>query len=146
MLHLAHLFVSAFAAAAKSKPIVLVASVQNASTYHALLREAHLFGKVIGLKPPNKEARKEVGSQQAKFGAGSSTELTLSNCGAQILQSLVEKKTKTLPRVKLEVDFAQVAADTEGYLPADLRNLADRAMIQFIAKGHEAVSDLMSAI
>lgn len=48
----------------------------------------------------------------------------------QIVSSLVKAKAKASNLQEKNLDFASIAAQTEGYLPADLRDLVDRSIHQ----------------
>lgn len=48
----------------------------------------------------------------------------------QIVSSLVKAKATSSNLREKNLDFASIAAQTEGYLPADLRDLVDRSIHQ----------------
>lgn len=77
--------------------IAILASAQSKETVHPLLCTSHLFDDILGLKPPDKLARREIA------------------------QSLVP------PEEAEQVDWLEIANITEGYLAGDLRFLTDRA-------------------
>ncbi|BGP52636.1 Peroxisome biosynthesis protein pex1 [Rhodotorula sphaerocarpa] len=105
--HLANTFLSLATAALSSRPIILVASAQSSVSLHPLLSSTHLLGETISLRGPDKRARRDI------------------------LRTLVEAKAGSSNlQITPTLDYAAVAATTEGYLPADLRDLADRAVQQ----------------
>ncbi|GAA5917117.1 hypothetical protein JCM5296_001201 [Sporobolomyces johnsonii] len=105
-LHLAHTFLSLAQSALSSRPIILVATAQGSTSLHPLLTATHLLGETVALKGPGKGARKDI------------------------LNSLIQAKTASSDLTAPNLNCASIAAITEGYLPADLRDLVDRAVHQ----------------
>ena len=71
--HITELFLDLFGshtrfAAPNAKGIVLFASAESNATIHPRLNAAHVFKEVISLKPPNKDARRDVCSLSANAG------------------------------------------------------------------------------
>ncbi|GAA5838500.1 hypothetical protein JCM9279_003263 [Rhodotorula babjevae] len=104
--HLAHTFLSLAQAALGARPVVLVATAQGTTTLHPLLQSTHLLGETVPLRGPDKTARRDI------------------------VNVLVKAKTSTSDLVAPQLNCASIAAITEGYLPADLRDLVDRAVQQ----------------
>ncbi|GAA5917426.1 hypothetical protein JCM8208_004074 [Rhodotorula glutinis] len=104
--HLAHTFLSLAQAALGARPVVLVATAQGTTTLHPLLQSTHLLGETVPLRGPDKTARRDI------------------------VNVLVKAKTSTSDLVARQLNCASIAAITEGYLPADLRDLVDRAVQQ----------------
>ncbi|GAA5945061.1 hypothetical protein JCM3775_004275 [Rhodotorula graminis] len=104
--HLAHTFLSLAQAALAARPVVLVATAQGTTTLHPLLQSTHLLGETVPLRGPDKTARRDI------------------------VNVLVKAKTSTSDLVAPRLNCASIAAITEGYLPADLRDLVDRAVQQ----------------
>ncbi|GAA6059881.1 hypothetical protein JCM10212_007086 [Sporobolomyces blumeae] len=106
-LHLANVFLGLAQSALASRPILIVATAQGTTTLHPLLTSTHLLGETVSLKGPTKAGRKDI------------------------LNSLVRAKTAS-SNLTLDPKFnaAAIAAITEGYLPADLRDFVDRAVHQ----------------
>ncbi|BGP12537.1 hypothetical protein JCM10213_007619 [Rhodosporidiobolus nylandii] len=112
-LHAAQTFLSLAVAALAARPVVLLATAQGSTSLHPLLTSTHLLGETVPLRGPNKTGRRDI------------------------LQSLVNAKTSSSSSssngATLTADglnCAAIAASTEGYLPADLRDLVDRAVHQ----------------
>ena len=103
----AHAVVSAIASALADRPIVVLATAANPQSLHSLLSSAHLFGERIKLASPDKSARREI------------------------LSTLVRAKaTMSSLRPSDRLDYVALATTTDGYLPADLSDLVDRAIHQ----------------
>jgi len=111
-LHLAHLFVLAVQPALAARPIVLLATVRDASALHPHLSTSHLMGITIPLRGPNKNARRDI------------------------LVAVVRDKAEGSEALAFdgELNWGAVATETEGYLPVDLKALVDRAIIQAAIK------------
>ncbi|GAA5997379.1 AAA family ATPase peroxin 1 [Rhodotorula paludigena] len=104
--HLANTFLSLASAALVSRPIVLVATAQGSTSLHPLLQSTHLLGETVSLRGPDKTARRDI------------------------INVLVQAKTAASDLTAPQLNCASIAAITEGYLPADLRDLVDRAVQQ----------------
>ncbi|TKA53102.1 hypothetical protein B0A53_03982 [Rhodotorula sp. CCFEE 5036] len=105
--HLANTFLSLAISALSTRPIILVATAQGTTSLHPLLSSTHLLGETVSLRGPDKRARRDI------------------------LRVLIEAKSgKSELQTSTTLDCAAVAAVTEGYLPADLRDLVDRAVQQ----------------
>lgn len=107
-LHMANLFIATAAQASRNGKIVIVATAKAPETLHAQLAQSHFFTERITLLAPDKEARKEI------------------------LSTVAKSKIATSPDIHFAEDFnfASIAAQTDGYLPVDLRDLVDRALHQ----------------
>ncbi|GAA5888591.1 hypothetical protein JCM16303_000882 [Sporobolomyces ruberrimus] len=106
-LHLANTFLGIAQSALESRPVIVIATAQGTTSLHPLLTSTHLLGETVSLKGPTKSGRKEI------------------------LNSLIQAKTAT-SNLSLDTKFnaASIAAITEGYLPADLKDFVDRAVHQ----------------
>lgn len=58
--HLAEHFLSIFGAKSVLPGIVFLATCQSQTAVHPLLMSTHMFSTVMPLKPPNKDARRDV--------------------------------------------------------------------------------------
>lgn len=98
---------SSDASASSVAPSVVLATASSSTSLHKLLMEKHVWSDSIAIKPPGKTERGEI------------------------LAHLVSRKA-TAKDSGLEADaslnFVLLAAQTEGYLPADLVDLVDRAI------------------
>ena len=66
--HLTEIFLTLFSSGARTAPlncrgIVLLATADSTASLHSLINSFHIFKDVIHVSPPNKEARRDVGSQ-----------------------------------------------------------------------------------
>ncbi|GJN92246.1 hypothetical protein Rhopal_005276-T1 [Rhodotorula paludigena] len=82
------------------------AEVEGSTSLHPLLQSTHLLGETVSLRGPDKTARRDI------------------------INVLVQAKTATSDLTAPQLNCASIAAITEGYLPADLRDLVDRAVQQ----------------
>lgn len=94
---IAEIFLSILRQFTARHSIAILATAQSKEALHSLLTTSHIFDETIGLKPPDKAARREIA------------------------QSLVASENTG------EVDWLEVANVTDGYLAGDLRFLTDRA-------------------
>ncbi|KIJ51215.1 hypothetical protein M422DRAFT_223669 [Sphaerobolus stellatus SS14] len=107
--HLAEHFLSVFGSKSAISGVVVVATCQSQTAIHPLLLSSHTFSTIIPLKPPNKDARRDI------------------------LSSLVNTK---LEQSSLQIDpenplnYISLATTTEGYLATDLHDLVSRAIHQ----------------
>lgn len=110
--HITELFLDLFGphtrfAAPNAKGIVLFASAESNASIHPRLNAAHVFQEVIVVKPPNKDARRDILSQLVRGHIEGS--------------DLVEDQEHP-------VNFTALATQTEGYLANDLKDLVARAV------------------
>ncbi|SNX86268.1 probable PEX1 - peroxisomal assembly protein -peroxin [Melanopsichium pennsylvanicum] len=112
---LAEAFVSRVRDTIKSFGVFIVATAQGGTSLNGLLNSSHLWLDEVKLKPPGKEGRREV------------------------LEFLVRKKVNRSKNGKDgaaqnkevgSLNFVTLATQTEGYLPADLKDLVERATHQ----------------
>ncbi|GAA5856306.1 hypothetical protein JCM8547_000862 [Rhodosporidiobolus lusitaniae] len=116
--HLANTFLSLALPALASRPVILIATAQGSTSLHPLLTTTHLLGETVSLRGPNKTARRDILSALIAAKTSSSS----SSSPDQPQQNTLTASSSLNP--------ASVAAITEGYLPADLRDLVDRAVHQ----------------
>ncbi|KAL5524266.1 PEX1 [Sanghuangporus sanghuang] len=93
-----------------TRGIAIVATAESEATLHPRMLRSHLFKYTFKLKPPNKDARRDILAQQVRL----RTELA-----AELRQSPEEP-----------INFTFLATETEGYLPTDLNDLVSRAVHQ----------------
>lgn len=107
---LAEAFVARVRDCVKSFGVFVVATAQANTSIHSLLNSSHLWLDNMQLKPPGKDGRRDI------------------------LTHLVSKKLKNANKdgeqASLELNFVTLATQTEGYLPADLKDLVERATHQ----------------
>ena len=114
--HLTETFLSIFSSAAMHEiapdlsGIVLLATAESQATLHPLLSTTHLFKQVVHLKPPDKNARKQI--------------------LAQIVQRRLESSGNLEVDEEKPLNFVALATETEGYSATDLQDLVARAVHQ----------------
>ena len=94
--------------------IVLVATAESQSALHPLLSAAHLFKQVVHLKPPDKDARKQI--------------------LAQVVQRRLEAARNLEVDPRQPLNFVALATETEGYSATDLQDLVARAVHQAVVR------------
>jgi peroxin-1 len=120
-------FIGVFATTFRSIPInfrgvVMIATAISTASIHPLLKQLHVFDDTINVLPPNKEARKEVG-------AGTMDSVSIHLQLFQILSHFVEQRTQVSDLTRDEsLNYAALAALTEGYAAMDLKDLVSRAV------------------
>lgn len=89
--------------------VFVVGIAQSVNSINKVCSSSHVFGETVELKAPDKDARRDI------------------------IQHLVAQRTFLQP----EEDFnpVMISAQTEGYLPADLRDLVERAVHQSAIRG-----------
>ncbi|PWN31454.1 AAA-domain-containing protein [Meira miltonrushii] len=83
--------------------IFVLATAQSNLSINKVYAIHHIFGENVELKAPMKEGRRDI------------------------LNFLVAKRKQIIPQ---ELNFTTIAGQTEGYMPADLRDLVERAVHQ----------------
>ncbi len=102
---LAHNLVSRVTRMCQEWRIFVVMTAQSTTGIHAVLNASHIFVETIQLKAPNKDGRRDI------------------------LDLVVRKKLRTRrPLRKRGLNFVTLSNSCEGYLPADLQDLTDRAI------------------
>ncbi|KAI8922094.1 P-loop containing nucleoside triphosphate hydrolase protein [Powellomyces hirtus] len=100
---LTELFMSMMHSATNHFGIVLLATVQQRTSIHATLLTQHVFGELIHISPPGKQERQ------------------------QILERMLQDTG--LSNIKLSaLNLSSIAGTTEGFSPADLHTLTQRAV------------------
>ena len=128
---LAEAFVARVRDCVKSFGVFVVATAQSSTSIHSLLNSSHLWLDNLQLKPPSKEGRRDI------------------------LDLLVTKKLKNAnsrPEEQVhgdtsssDLNFVTLATQTEGYLPADLKDLVERATHQAAIRSANARQKLPSS-
>ncbi|GAA6031995.1 hypothetical protein JCM8097_003379 [Rhodosporidiobolus ruineniae] len=123
-LHSAQTFLTLALPALASRPIVLIATAQGATSLHPLLTQTHLLGETVAMRGPGKGERKDI--LLALLTAKTSSTTSSSSSSPSSASAI---------RLSPSLNPASVAASTEGYLPADLRDLVDRAVQKAAIRG-----------
>ncbi|KAH9895808.1 AAA-domain-containing protein [Cubamyces lactineus] len=110
--HITELFLSIFGSSARSAApnangVVLLAAAESQAALHPLLNASHIFKEVVHLKPPSKDARKEVLAHIVKEHMDTS--------------DIVQDPSALL-------NYTALATQTEGYSVTDLKDLVARAV------------------
>lgn len=94
--------------------IVLIATAESQSTLHPLLSASHMFKQVVHLKPPDKNARRQILTQvvQRRLGVARNFEVD----------------------AERPLNFVALATETEGYSATDLQDLVARAIHQAVVR------------
>lgn len=114
--HLTETFLSIFSSAAAHEltpdmsGIIILATAESQAALHPLLSATHLFKQVVHLKPPDKNARKQI--------------------LAQIVQRRLESSRNLEVDAERPLNFVALATETEGYSATDLQDLVARAVHQ----------------
>ncbi|CCH43614.1 peroxin-1 [Wickerhamomyces ciferrii] len=109
---LTEFFVQSVNSISKSKNLIILATARSKESINSYLFSSHCIEESFNLRAPNKEVRHSL------------------------IESFLEKDGLKLSK---EFDISQLSAETEGYLPSDLKVLVDRinheALSQAIEKG-----------
>jgi peroxin-1 len=97
-----------------SSNIILVATAESQSALHPLVSASHLFKQVVHLKPPDKNARKQI--------------------IAQAVQRRLEAARNLEVEAEQPLNFVALATETEGYSATDLQDLVGRAVHQAVVR------------
>lgn len=131
--HLTETFLSIFSSAAAHElapdlsGIVLLATAESQAALHPLLSATHLFKQVVHLKPPDKNARKQI--------------------LAQIVQRRLESSRDLEVDAERPLNFVALATETEGYSATDLQDLVARAVHQAaIRSSSDSVKVTLTAV
>jgi peroxin-1 len=81
---------------------------------HPLVSASHFFNQVVHLKPPDKNARKQI--------------------MAQVVQRRLEAATNLEVDAQQPLNFVALATETEGYSATDLQDLVARAVHQAVIR------------
>ncbi|KAI0631588.1 AAA-domain-containing protein [Trametes polyzona] len=110
--HITEIFLALYGSSARSAApnasgIVVIAAAESQAALHPLLNSSHIFKEVVHLKPPSKDARKEV------------------------LAHIVEEHMRSSDIVQdpaAPLNYTALATQTEGYSVTDLKDLVARAV------------------
>ncbi|KAJ3021766.1 Peroxisome biosynthesis protein pex1 [Thoreauomyces humboldtii] len=100
---LTEIFIELMNRARQSFGLVILATCQQRTSVHAALLTQHLFGEILHITPPGKPQRQ------------------------QLLEIMLQS-TKLTTYSPASLDLSSVAGTTEGYSPADLYTLTQRAV------------------
>ncbi|XP_006460876.1 hypothetical protein AGABI2DRAFT_150706 [Agaricus bisporus var. bisporus H97] len=112
---LTEVFLSIYSSAARTaavncRGIIMIATAVSTAALHPLLNTTHLFKEVVHIKPPNKDARKEILSR--------------------VVQNTLESARDIIIDPENPVNFTAIATQTEGYSALDLQDLVARGIHQ----------------
>ncbi|KAI0310136.1 P-loop containing nucleoside triphosphate hydrolase protein [Amylostereum chailletii] len=108
--HIAENFVDVFVRGSSAPGVVVIATASSQAALHTVLSTLHMFKKVVALKPPDKNARKEI------------------------LEHVIKNRIQKAEAMSLDhkdpVNIVSLATETEGYSATDLKDLVGRAVHQ----------------
>lgn len=119
---------------------MFMATCQSQTALHPLLLSAHMFSTVVPLKPPNKDARRDV-----RIWPGCTYQDIKANFALQIIGAIVGSNLNSSSLQEdseQPLNYVSLATQTEGYLATDLQDLVSRAVHQATirsAKEHSEV-------
>lgn len=102
--HLAHALVERIEETVRDYDVFVLATAQNAADVHSHLQNARVWTHTLSIKPPAKEARR------------------------QILHTLVQQVAFRAQSTVPDLDYTALVTHTDGYHVADLKMLTDRAV------------------
>ncbi|KAF8893894.1 P-loop containing nucleoside triphosphate hydrolase protein [Infundibulicybe gibba] len=119
--HITELFLRQFSFAARTVGpnmwgIILIATAESSAALHPLLNGSHVFREVINIKPPDKDARREIMSRQTE---------------ALLLDGGIARDPDS------PLNFTALATQTEGYSATDLKDFVARAIHQVASRSAE---------
>ncbi|ETW75050.1 AAA family ATPase, CDC48 subfamily [Heterobasidion irregulare TC 32-1] len=122
---LTEIFVSMFSNAThditpNTTGILILATAQSQSSLHPLLSTKHVFKQTVHLKPPGKDARKQIISQLVKGRLVTASNLVIDEA--------------------LPLDFVALSTETEGYSATDMQDLVARAVHQAAIRSSKGAS------
>ncbi|EST09028.1 Peroxisome biogenesis factor 1, N-terminal [Kalmanozyma brasiliensis GHG001] len=120
---LAEAFVTRVRDCVKSFGVFVVATAQGNTSIHSLLNSSHLWLDNVQLKPPGKEGRREILAHLVQ------KKLSNANKKGKVSGESAQEVADG-SQAASELNFVTLATQTEGYLPADLRDLVERATHQ----------------
>ncbi|KAH8109796.1 AAA-domain-containing protein [Phellopilus nigrolimitatus] len=128
--HLTELFLNVFTRKkTDTKGVAIIATAQSETALHPRVLESHIFKEVVKLKPPSKNARRDVGITLA-------SERKSANLTQQYLSQSEEDS----------LNFTSLATQTEGYLPTDLKDLVSRAVHEAVIRSGEKKSSSLKLL
>lgn len=104
-------------------PTVILATASSSNSSHKVLMEKHFWNETIAIKPPGKSERSEILEHLVRLKAKASASSIGSAGAIQADPSL---------------NYIHLSSSTEGYLPADLVDLVDRAIYRAAVRLGEA--------
>jgi peroxin-1 len=130
-----------------TRGIILFASATSIAALHPLINAAHIFQDVVDLKPPDKNARRDVCST-----VGISTDYGyVLTPVAQIIARIVKDRLSATQETDqaLSLNYMSLATQTEGYSATDLQDLVSRALHRLAIRAPSdmsQVSDILRAL
>jgi peroxin-1 len=105
--------------------IIVIATAQSQAAIHPLLKTLHVFGEIINVLPPNKNARRDVSNPPVCIPEYIS--LTYTKILATFVASRLDASDINMDDT---LNFSALATQTEGYAAMDLEDLVARAVHQ----------------
>jgi len=118
--------ISALKECIEKDDVFVVITCQNENSLHERIRNSKVINRIMKLKPPSKEGRKEILELVVKEKCGWKKEDGQKESGSRKM-----KGNGIQPR---DLNYVTLAGLTEGYLPRDLKDLTDRAVHQAVMR------------
>jgi peroxin-1 len=116
-----------------SSDVLILATANEPSELHATLRSKHVFGRVVMIPNPDSGMRQAVSGRSYP---GPFTRDLCSTLDFQVLTMIIQREY--LEKAKLSApatfDYVSLAQQTEGYTPADLKDLVGIAIQQSLIR------------
>lgn len=124
---LAEAFVARVRDCVKNFGVFVVATAQSNTSIHSLLNSSHLWLDNLQLKPPGKEGRRDILAHLVRRKISNAKGATGKKENGDIEMPVADAGKV---RTDSDLNFVTLATQTEGYLPADLKDLVERATHQ----------------
>lgn len=133
--------------------IVLLATAQSKENVNSMIVGGHVVREIISLKAPNKDARRRIlqglvgGRQDETVITNSRTQAKESNCQEEEAAWMTESGSSEFFHgpatfeVDHNIDFLDLAGQTDGCMPGDLVLLVSRAKSEALIRTVESTSD-----
>lgn len=134
---------------AKSE-IVLLATAQSKESVNSVIVGGHVVREIISLKAPNKDARRRVlqglvgRTQDETVITNGSTKISRQDDDSAWMAESASSESSHGPatfEVDNNIDFLDLARQTDGYMPGDLVLLVSRAKSEALIRTVESTSD-----
>lgn len=129
--HLAEIFLNIFSSSARSTSrnmsgVVVLATAAATTSLHPFVNASHLFHQTIDLKPPTRDARRDILSS--------------------IVQERLQRAGMPSESADHPLNYAALATNTEGYSATDLQDLVTRAMHQMAMRQSKVAAQTLSLL
>ncbi|OIW34414.1 AAA-domain-containing protein [Coniochaeta ligniaria NRRL 30616] len=147
----------------RDSPVVLLATCQGKDSLHNVLVGGHIVREIVDLKAPDKEARRRImeaitrqnsvaaedhktfhyDSDRSRPTTADGSSTAADHDGDAWMDATIESKSKPSGTagfiVDPDLDFLDLAGETDGYMPGDIKSLTARARNEALVR---SLSDL----